>query len=53
MAWLTTRRGERGATTVEYALMVAALAIGLALIIGGLMEGLDAAFDATVDGIGD
>lgn len=33
--------------------MVAALAIGLVLVIGGLMEALDFAFDATVAGIDD
>ena len=53
VAWLSARRDDRGATAVEYGIMVAAVAAGLVLLISGMMNGLEAAFDAMIGGIQD
>lgn len=53
MARLTTRRqGERGATTVEYGILVAAVAAVLIFGIDALLDAMNRAFDNTVDNIG-
>jgi Flp pilus assembly pilin Flp len=54
--WLMTRaarRGERGATVVEYGLLIAGVAVVLIFTIDALMDGMGGAFDRTVDGIDD
>ncbi|MET0741672.1 MAG: Flp family type IVb pilin [Candidatus Nanopelagicales bacterium] len=38
---------DRGASAVEYALLLAGIAVGLVLVIGGFNEVLAAVFDAT------
>jgi Flp pilus assembly pilin Flp len=55
-AWLMTRaarRGERGATAVEYGIMIAAVAAVLIFTIDALMDGLGNAFDQSIDNIDD
>jgi Flp pilus assembly pilin Flp len=54
--WLairSARRGERGATVVEYGLLIAGVAVVLIFTIDALMDGMGNAFDETVDNIDD
>lgn len=52
--WLATRparRGERGATAVEYAIMVAVAAALLTAVIGALLDAMGIAFDNGFDNL--
>jgi len=50
-AMLRNRRDERGATAVEYGLMVALIAVAIIITVGALGTGLDSMFQGVVNSI--
>ena len=49
--WLATVRSEKGVTTVEYAIMLALVAVAVALATPGISDAVTSVFDEAVTGM--